>query len=35
MEVVKHDTERDFFMSAEQAKDYGIVDEVMAPKKDQ
>jgi ATP-dependent Clp protease, protease subunit len=35
LEVIRHDTERDFFMSAEQAKEYGIVDEVMAPKKDQ
>jgi ATP-dependent Clp protease protease subunit len=34
LEKVKRDTERDFFMSAEAAKDYGIVDEVMAPKKE-
>ncbi len=30
--VVK-DTDRDFFMSATDAKEYGIVDEVFAPKK--
>jgi ATP-dependent Clp protease protease subunit len=34
MERVKHDTERDFFMNADQAKEYGIVDEVMTPKKE-
>jgi ATP-dependent Clp protease protease subunit len=29
-EKVVHDTDRDFFMTAEEAKDYGIVDQVMA-----
>ncbi len=33
LEKIKKDTERDFFMSADDAKEYGIVDEVMAPKK--
>jgi ATP-dependent Clp protease, protease subunit len=28
-EKVKHDAERDYFMSAEEAKDYGLVDEVF------
>jgi len=28
MEKIERDTDRDFFMSAEEAKDYGIVDEV-------
>ncbi|HET8523413.1 MAG TPA: ATP-dependent Clp protease proteolytic subunit, partial [Thermomicrobiales bacterium] len=28
---VKHDTERDYFMTAEEARDYGIVDEVLEP----
>jgi len=28
-EKIERDTERDFFMSAEEAKAYGIVDEVM------
>lgn len=35
IEKVKLDTERDFFMSAEAAKEYGIVDEVMVPKKEE
>lgn len=29
LEKIQQDTERDFFMSAEEAKTYGIVDEVM------
>jgi ATP-dependent Clp protease protease subunit len=29
LEQVKHDTERDYFMSSEQAKDYGIIDRVI------
>jgi len=29
MEVIERDTERDYYMSAEQAVDYGIVDKVM------
>jgi ATP-dependent Clp protease, protease subunit len=29
LEKIRHDTERDFFMSAEAARDYGIVDEVL------
>ena len=28
-EKVQHDTERDYFMSAQEAKDYGIIDEVI------
>src|SRR2546425_731515 len=28
-ERVKRDTERDYFLSAEEAKDYGIIDEVF------
>ena len=28
-ERVAHDTDRDFFMNPEQAKDYGIIDEVL------
>lgn len=27
------DSERDFYMSAQEAKDYGLIDEVVAPKK--
>jgi ATP-dependent Clp protease, protease subunit len=30
---IKDDTERDYFMSAEQARDYGLVDEVITQKK--
>jgi ATP-dependent Clp protease protease subunit len=29
LERIRHDTERDFFMTAEMARDYGIVDEVL------
>ena len=32
-EEVKKDMERDFFMSSEQAKQYGIVDTIMVGKK--
>ena len=28
---VKRDTERDFYMGAEEAKDYGLIDEVLLP----
>lgn len=30
LERIRRDTERDFFMSAEEAKEYGIVDEVLS-----
>ncbi len=29
LERIKHDTDRDFYMSAAEAKEYGIVDEVL------
>jgi ATP-dependent Clp protease, protease subunit len=29
MERIEQDTERDFFMSAEEAKDYGLIDQVI------
>lgn len=29
LDRIRHDTERDFYMSAETARDYGIVDEVL------
>lgn len=32
LEKIQKDTERDFYMSADQAKDYGIVDEVIVSK---
>ncbi|MFA5007849.1 MAG: ATP-dependent Clp endopeptidase proteolytic subunit ClpP [Candidatus Omnitrophota bacterium] len=33
LEKVKEDTDRDYFMSAQEAKDYGIVDEVIVSTK--
>jgi ATP-dependent Clp protease protease subunit len=30
IEAVKKDTERDYFMSSEEAKDYGIIDRVIS-----
>src|SRR5206468_4698220 len=33
IEKVKTDTDRDFIMTSEQAKDYGLIDEVFAPRK--
>src|SRR5713226_5807970 len=30
LERIRHDTERDFFMSAREAVEYGIVDEVLS-----
>ncbi len=35
MEKIRLDTERDYFMSAEEAKDYGIIDEVIKTLKKQ
>ena len=32
LEQIKQDTERDYFMSAEEAKDYGLIDEIMLKK---
>jgi len=33
IEKIREDTDRDYFMGAEEAKAYGIVDEVIAPSK--
>lgn len=33
IEQIKIDTERDFFMSAEEARDYGVIDEIITPSK--
>ena len=33
LETIQKDTERDHFMTAEEAKAYGLIDEVMAKKK--
>lgn len=30
LEKVQHDTERDYFMTADEARDYGLVDQVIA-----
>ena len=30
LDKIKHDTERDFFMSAESAKEYGVIDGVLS-----
>ena len=30
LEVVRKDTDRDYFMSSEEAKDYGIIDRVIS-----
>ncbi len=32
LETIEEDTERDFFMSAEEAKDYGLIDQVIIRK---
>ncbi|MFZ5515438.1 MAG: ATP-dependent Clp endopeptidase proteolytic subunit ClpP [Candidatus Zhuqueibacterota bacterium] len=32
VEKIAKDSDRNFFMSAQEAKDYGIVDEIMAPR---
>ncbi len=34
VEKVNHDCDRDFFMSAPEAKEYGLVDEVVSSRKD-
>jgi ATP-dependent Clp protease protease subunit len=34
LERIQRDTDRDFFMSAEQAKEYGIIDEVLVTRKE-
>lgn len=33
LERIEHDTERDFFMSAGEAKEYGLIDEIMLKEK--
>ena len=30
LDVIERDTDRDYWMSAEEAKEYGLVDEVVA-----
>jgi len=31
LETIKHDTERDFFMSPEESCEYGLIDEIIQP----
>lgn len=31
LERIQHDTERDFFMSPQEAKDYGLIDDLIVP----
>jgi ATP-dependent Clp protease protease subunit len=33
LEKVQHDVERDHFMSAQEALEYGIIDEIYQPRK--
>ena len=33
VEQIQRDTERDRFLSANEARDYGIIDEVIQPRK--
>ncbi|WP_080844267.1 ATP-dependent Clp endopeptidase proteolytic subunit ClpP [Cytobacillus gottheilii] len=33
VEKVAQDSDRDYFMNAQEAKDYGIIDEILSPKK--
>lgn len=35
LEIIVRDTDRDFFMSAKEAKDYGLADEVVQKRKDE
>lgn len=34
LEIIEHDTERDNFMSADEAKAYGLIDEVISSRKE-
>ena len=33
LEVLEADTDRDHFLTAEEARDYGLIDEIMAPRR--
>lgn len=35
IDKIKHDTERDFFMSAAEGKEYGVIDEILIKKKEE
>jgi ATP-dependent Clp protease protease subunit len=34
IEKIRRDTERDFFMSPEEAQEYGLIDRVLYPKEE-
>jgi ATP-dependent Clp protease protease subunit len=34
LEVIAHDTDRNFYMSGEEAKTYGLIDEILSPRKE-
>jgi len=33
LERIEHDTDRDFFMNSEESKNYGIIDEILDPRR--
>ena len=33
IEKIEEDSDRDFYMGADEAKAYGLIDEILAPKK--
>lgn len=33
IEIIEIDTERDYYLSADEAKEYGLIDEIIVPKK--
>ena len=33
LKTIEKDTERDHFMTAEQARDYGLIDEIITPRR--
>jgi ATP-dependent Clp protease protease subunit len=33
LEKIERDTDRDFFMTAKEAKEYGLIDEIIESKK--
>ena len=35
IDKIKHDTERDYFLSADESKAYGLIDDVLVKKKDE
>lgn len=34
LEKISHDTDRDYFMSAEEAREYGLIDKILVSRKD-